>query len=94
MFEIAKEACAVAGKKFKDEEARQNALQPLFDKVLGPTQTKSRVPGAEADAILYVSGSSAPVIVWQYKNEMGSGNEDVYIQGTLTSAKFWASDVS
>ncbi|GBB83306.1 hypothetical protein RclHR1_10030001 [Rhizophagus clarus] len=90
------EFCNKAGQIYQNEGVRQKALRPFFTSLFDGIQPISIVTsnGSIDDDVLLtdnvVLGEKAAPILWEYKNEIGTGGKDPSIQGGCGYAKYWA----
>ncbi|CAG8696441.1 9038_t:CDS:2, partial [Funneliformis caledonium] len=90
------EFCNIVGQIYQNEGGRQNALRPFFTSLFDGIQPVSIATdnGSIDDDVLLtdnkVFGEKAVSILWEYKNEIGTGGKDPSIQGGCGHAKYWA----
>ncbi|GES96999.1 hypothetical protein RCL_jg4125.t1 [Rhizophagus clarus] len=96
LFPSLQEFCNKAGQIYQNEGVRQKALRPFFTSLFDGIQPISIVTsnGSIDDDVLLtdnvVLGEKAAPILWEYKNEIGTGGKDPSIQGGCGYAKYWA----
>lgn len=90
---IAIRLCRLAGVHFENGRERLDAMQPLLAEALGHESKMVTITGADAGSFLSVVCDGVPAVVWEYRDRIGDGTNDAYIQGSLTWAKLWAEPV-
>ena len=77
----------IVGQIYEDKSLRQKALRPFFTSLFDGIQPISFLTdnGAIIDDVLFTDnrefGEKAIPIIWEYKNEIGTGGKDPSIQG-------------
>ncbi|CAJ0625491.1 11071_t:CDS:2 [Entrophospora sp. SA101] len=86
----------IVGQIYQNETKCQKALRPFFAFLFNGIRPVSIVTDNSAivDDVLLTDntdfGEKAAPVIWEYKNEIGTGGKDPTIQGGCEYAKYWA----
>ena len=96
-YDEVREFSHVAGVIYSHERDRDSALQPFFASLFDASATSIVTDNrAQIDEALLIDAKKlrekAAPIMWEIKNEIGTGAADPSIQGACSYMKYWAQE--